>query len=191
MSQSTSLSFYATPPHDCNYLPGRESITVFADPRAQMDNQMYGTLLAYGYRRSGSHVYAPYCIECTSCKSMRVPVNRFKPTRSQRRNLKLNSDLTFHIHAAEFNQEHFELYLKYISTRHQGGGMDDPDPAKYKEFLIADWCNTDFVEFRDRGRLLAVSIIDKLYTGLSAVYTFFDHEESQRGLGTYAWLWQV
>ncbi|MEZ5480124.1 MAG: hypothetical protein R3E95_22375 [Thiolinea sp.] len=48
------------------------------------------------------------------------------------------------------------------------------------------------LEFRHEDRLLAVAATDWLQQGLSAVYTFFDPEEgSERGLGTYALLWQI
>ena len=39
--------------------------------------------------------------------------------------------------------------------------------------------------------LIAVAITDVLPTGLSAVYTFFDPEERQRSLGTFAILHQI
>lgn len=191
MSQSIPISFYATPPHACSYLAERMATTVFADPRAEMDMQIYSTLIQYGYRRSGSHVYAPHCESCYSCRSMRLAVNDFKADRSQRRNRKQNQSLSTHIQAAEFNQEHYDLYERYIASRHQGGGMDNPQPDSYMDFLSADWCQTEFVEFREEGKLLAIAVVDQMDNGLSAVYTFFDPEHSSRGLGTYAVLWQI
>jgi hypothetical protein len=41
------------------------------------------------------------------------------------------------------------------------------------------------------GSVAAVAVIDHLNDGLSAVYTFFDPDESARGLGNYAILWQI
>jgi len=191
MSQSIPISFYATPPHECSYLPERMATTVFADPRAQMEMPIYSALIQYGYRRSGSHVYAPHCEGCYSCRSIRLPVEVFHPNRSQRRNYQHNQTLTTHIQPASFQQEHYDLYEKYIASRHQGGGMDNPQPDSYMEFLSADWCDTQFVEFRDGEKLLAVAVVDQTDTGLSAVYTFFDPECANRGLGTYAVLWQI
>lgn len=191
MSQSIPISFYATPPHDCSYLPDRMATTVFADPRAQMDMHIYSTLIQYGYRRSGTHVYAPHCESCYSCRSIRLPVDEFCANRSQRRNYQQNCSLTTSIQPASFQQEHYDLYEKYINGRHQGGGMDNPQPDSYMDFLSAEWCDTEFVEFRDGESLLAVAVVDQTDTGLSAVYTYFDPEHSSRGLGTYAVLWQI
>lgn len=69
--------------------------------------------------------------------------------------------------------------------------MADPTPQQFMDFLTASWCESIFYEFRADGRLLAVSAVDLLDQGLSAVYTFFDTAESRRGLGTYAILWLV
>jgi arginine-tRNA-protein transferase len=88
-------------------------------------------------------------------------------------------------------QEHFDLYLRYQASRHAGGGMDDPDPQKYINFLSGERVDTVFYEMRAADRLLGVAVVDRLSDGLSAVYTFFEPAESPRGLGTYAILWQV
>lgn len=37
MSNLRTLVFFATPPHDCSYLPDREATTMFVDPRAHID----------------------------------------------------------------------------------------------------------------------------------------------------------
>ncbi|MEN8129966.1 MAG: arginyltransferase, partial [Pseudomonadota bacterium] len=57
--------------------------------------------------------------------------------------------------------------------------------------LSCSWVNTLFVEFRVDEQLLGIAASDVLPQGLSAVYTFFDPDHDQRGLGTYAVLWQI
>lgn len=37
MSSLRTLVFFATPAHDCSYLPDREATTMFVDPRANID----------------------------------------------------------------------------------------------------------------------------------------------------------
>lgn len=185
------LSFYATPEHECNYLPNQKAITLFADPDAQLSNQIYSQLAVYGFRRSGQHIYRPSCMNCKACIPVRVPVATFKPGKSQRRVSSKNRDLDILIVKADYHDEHFVLYQKYIKTRHPDGGMDEAEPDKYMEFLTSDWSDTQFVEFRLQRKLLSVAIIDKLENGLSAVYTFFDPDHSSRSLGTYAVLWSI
>ncbi len=69
--------------------------------------------------------------------------------------------------------------------------MDYPDPESYPGFFISSWMDTRFYEFRRAGKLLMVAVADHLKRGLSAVYTFFDPEESSDSLGTYGVLWEV
>ncbi len=52
--------------------------------------------------------------------------------------------------------------------------------------------DTIVVEFRDPGgRLVAVSLSDRLGDGLSGVYKFFDPDEGRRSAGTFIILWHV
>ncbi len=69
--------------------------------------------------------------------------------------------------------------------------MVDSTPEDYVNFLTCHWCETIFYEFKLQGQLLAVAVADQLDTGLSAVYTFFDPAYQQRGLGTFAVLWEI
>ena len=81
------------------------------------------------------------------------------------------------------------MYRRYISQRHTGGGMDTNDPEKYREFLLNPHIDGGLHEFRLNGELVAVSVVDQLENALSAVYTFFDPSQQQRGLGVYAILY--
>lgn len=186
-----NLGFYATPEHECSYLPDRMATTLFADPEFPKTRALYSALSSIGFRRSGEHVYQPYCRNCMACIPIRIPVNDFRPSRNHRRNWKRNRDLTCHVEEPVFNDEHFALYRKYIGTRHPGGGMDNPSPDTYMEFLTASWADTRFVEFRHDGKLLAVAVLDMMQDALSAVYTFYDPDESARSPGRYAILYEI
>jgi len=185
------LSFYATPEHDCSYLENRQAITLFADPNTELDNHIYSTLSQYGFRRSGKHIYRPSCPTCSACIPIRVPVNQFKPKRIHKRIWRANQDIEVDMMGAEFREEQHALYKLYIQSRHPDGGMNDPDPDKYIEFLTSEWSVTKFIEFRLESRLVAVAVIDQLEDGLSAVYTFFDPELKKRSLGTLGILWSI
>jgi len=186
-----SLDFYLTPEHECSYLPMQQAMTLFADPSVCIDTTMYSELIQHGFRRSGTHVYRPRCPMCDACIPIRIPVNDFTPSRSQRRVWKRNQDITITAVPAEYNDEHFQLYRRYMSARHSGGGMDNPEPEKYSEFLINPYIDACFYEFRLERQLLAVASVDILNMGISAVYTFFEPAEPARSLGNMAILWQI
>lgn len=185
------LSFYATPTHDCSYLADRQAITLFADPSAELDNHIYSKLSQFGFRRSGKHIYRPSCPTCSACIPVRIPVNEFRPKRSHKRIWNMNRDIEVNMLGAEYRQDQHDLYNRYIQARHPEGGMNDPDPDKYMEFLTSEWSVTRFLEFRLQGQLLAVAVIDQLEDGFSAVYTFFDPEQTKRSLGTLGILWSI
>jgi leucyl-tRNA---protein transferase len=165
---------------------------MFIDPEAKKHSTLYQSLLDMGFRRSGSDIYRPDCQGCQSCVPIRLPVDRFTPRRSQRRVWNRHqATLKVTTLTARFSQDHFDLYLRYINSRHPEGEMANPTEDDYRRFLISSWCDTSFVEFRIDGKLLSVAVIDMLPHGISAVYTFFDPEMDTLSPGVFAILWQI
>lgn len=189
--KSEVIRLFQTLPHACGYFAQRTAQNLVIDPAAQQLPQLYEVAMAKGYRRGGGHVYRPNCNGCHACVPARVAVAAFRPDRSQRRCLKRNDDLHTHVVRASYTDEYFQLYRRYLNTRHAGGGMDDPEPQDFSQFLFTPWSPTFFLELRLDDRLLGVAVTDITRSGLSAVYTFFDPDESARGLGTYAILHQI
>lgn len=186
-----SIRCYVTAGFDCGYLPGKDAKNLIIDPNLPINNSLFCDLLNGGFRRSGQHIYRPHCDDCQACIPVRVPVRQFTPNRSQKRCWRRNHDITHTWTPTEFNREQFELYQRYVNNRHSDGSMANSSESQYMEFLSCPGVKTYFNEFRLRRRLVAVAVTDYLPKGLSAVYTFFDPDLAQRGLGTYAVLWQI
>lgn len=182
---------YLSMPHPCSYLDDRQSTILFIDPQRLFAPGEYSHFVRQGFRRSGDLVYRPHCANCSSCVAVRVPVREFAPNRGQRRTWQRNRDIDVVEQPVRFDPRHFELYRRYQAGRHPESGMNDTDPQKYLGFLSSRQVNTAFFEFREANRLLGVAVVDLLTDGMSAVYTFYDPDMPQRGLGSFAILWQI
>ena len=191
MTILSTLKVFATHPHTCSYLPEQQATTLFIDPAAPIDGPAYSQLSEMGFRRSGPHLYRPHCARCNACVPARVPVDRFHPNRQQRRIWQRNNDLTVIDRTVLNGEEYYDLYARYIEGRHRDGDMYPPTPQQFESFLTQEWDLTHYYCFYQDTRLLAVAVVDVMDNGLSAIYTFYDPEITNRSLGVYAVLWQI
>jgi arginine-tRNA-protein transferase len=179
------LQFYLTAPYPCSYLPERMARSQVAAPAHLVDAAVFSELARLGFRRSGDFVYRPHCDRCTACRPVRVPVAGFRPDRGQRRCLKRNADLAMAYLPLDYDEEHYRLYRRYQAQRHAGGGMDMDDREQYRGFLLVSRVDSALLEYRLDGRVVMVSLVDRLLDGLSAVYTFYDPDLGRRSPGVF------
>ena len=188
--------FYLTAPQPCPYLPGKHERKVFTHLVGDKAPQVNDMLTHGGFRRSQNIAYRPACEGCRACVSTRVIVDRFFPGKSQKRLIKRNADLIGEEVPASPTSEQFSVFRSYLDARHWDGGMVDMTALDYAMMVEDTHVNTRVIEYRRRGidsgitgrgegPLVAAALTDVLGNGLSMVYSFFDPDESQRGLGSY------
>lgn len=181
---------FHTPPHPCGYLP-QETARLEYLAVHQLTQAEYLQKMLTGWRRFGFHLFRPQCPLCRQCQPIRVLVEQFQPSRSQRRVRKLNEGaVQLRIGTPRCTAEKLDLYDRYHAF--QADHKDWPfhgakDTASYREsfvhnpFPTEEWC------YHLEGKLVGVGYVDAVPRGLSAIYFFYDPERRDRSLG----IWNV
>jgi arginyl-tRNA--protein-N-Asp/Glu arginylyltransferase len=186
--------FYLTAPSPCPYLPGQQERKIFTHLVGKRAAALNDLLTQTGFRRSQTIAYRPACESCRACVSVRVLVDEFKPSDSQRRALRVNADLVGTFVPPKPTNEHFALFRSYLDARHPEGGMADMSSLDFAMMVEDTHIDTHLAEYRARkaadaqsgtGPLYAVCLTDRLADGLSLVYSFYAPHQARRSLGAY------
>jgi leucyl-tRNA---protein transferase len=186
--------FYLTAPSACPYLPGQQERKIFTHLVGKRAAALNDLLTQTGFRRSQTIAYRPACESCRACVSVRVLVDDFRPSASQRRTMRANADLLGVFGALKPTNEHYILFRSYLDARHPEGGMADMSSLDFAMMVEDTHIDTVLTEYRPRsgrgdqqtsGPLLAVCLTDRLADGLSLVYSFYAPNARRRSLGSY------
>ncbi len=184
--------FFATAPLPCPYLPGRMERRVVTELIGRDASSLHDRLSEAGYRRSHNIAYAPACPGCNACKAVRILVEEFRPSRSQRRIWNRNIGLMAREIEPEATDEQYAIFNAYQEYRHTDGDMAKMDFQDYRALVEDTPVETKLVEFHDPDHgFAAACLMDRVENGLSAVYSFFDPQWSRRSLGSYMILWMI
>ena len=183
--------FYVTAPQPCPYLEGRMERKLFTALQGEHAQRLNDTLSKQGFRRSQNVLYRPSCAECSACLSARIRVADFAPNRSQRRIARRNADLRRNATSPWATEDQFQLFRRYLDSRHADGGMADMDIFEFAAMIEETPIKSRVIEYTrppvegERGRpLAAVCLTDVFDDGLSMVYSFYDPGLAHRSLGT-------
>jgi arginyl-tRNA--protein-N-Asp/Glu arginylyltransferase len=187
------LARFTSPPRSCSYLP-TETASLAYRVHAGMDEQQFYELLRRGWRRHGAHLFRPRCPVCTQCRSLRVLVDEFEPSRSQRRILQRNQDVQVYIGPASVSPDHVRVYNAYhadMSLR-RGWPHNETTVDDYaNSFLIGEWPFAHEMLYYERDELIGVGLVDIVSEAVSSVYFFHAPDWRPRAPGTFSILQEL
>lgn len=188
-----TLARYTTPPSRCAYLPTQRARLEY---RVLMDvtATQHDALLSRGWRRFGCEWFRPVCPACTACRSLRIPLATFTPSRSQRRALRWNATMEVVVQPPTITHAHIRLYNAYHAALHwwKGWPWHTTDPVAYfQSYIGGDWAFAREFLYYNQGRLVGVALADITPAALSSVYFFHDPAWRPRAPGVFAILPQL
>mgnify|MGYP000246114392 FL=1 len=185
------IQFYTTTKYNCSYIDKMDAQSLVVTPYKSINQSIFQDLIEKGFRRSGQYIYKPNCKSCTACIPIRLPVQKFLFSKTQKRIYKKHGYFKVREAPLAFKQKHFDLYLKYQNKRHSFINNDQNNLDDYNDFLIKSNVKSKFIEFWDGDLLKIVSIVDIVSDGISAVYTFYDPDDEKVSYGTYSIIWLI
>ena len=177
----------------CSYLENIETTTHYKI----IDNvstESCERLIQRGYRRFGKMYFRPICATCDECQSIKIDVENFKFSKSQKRVLKKGSFIKSYIQKPTLTQEHLQLFEKYhlhMKDKKDWSYSKTTPQHYYDSFVNGD---EDFgyeILYFDENRLIGVDLIDILEDGISSIYFYYDPEYSNYSLGKYSLYKQI
>lgn len=176
------------PPRECSYLP-LETASLEYRILHGISDQQYEELLRRGWRRFGIHFFRPACANCCRCRSLRVQVQSFIPSKSQRRCEKRNAGMRIEIGRPQVTRAHLDLYNAYHTAMHVAKGWHERnvDIAEYRQsFLEGNWPFAYEMRYYRDHDLVGVGLVDIVPTGMSSIYFYHAPNWRSESPGTYS-----
>ena len=181
--------FIESKPFQCGYFKDRQSL--FEEYLLEDISEVeFEYMLAHGMRHFGEYYFRPRCGTCHECVPIRVRVDEFQMTRSQRRALKGCQNVEIRMGLPTYTEEKFRLYLEH--KRRFQSLQDDVEDEQ--NFRLSFYVNTPFgmeFEYYYDGKLVGVALADITRRAFSAIYTFYSNPTPKMSLGTFSVLKQI
>ncbi len=174
-------------PDACSYLSGQYSAMQYAQI-GEMSPGDYTERLERGWFKFGAFLQRPLCHWCRMCFSMRVPLEEWKPSRSQRRVLKRNAELELKVSSPPvLGTDRVLLHNRYRQAKHALYGWQPNylTEAGYQSEFIRGPAPMTEISIWENGRLISVLMADVEPEVITAVTHFHDPSLWRRSIGLY------
>ncbi len=177
----------------CSYLKNRHQ-TMHYKIIDDCSKDYCSELIERGWRRFGNMFFRPVCRECTACESLKIDVENYKFSKSERRVIRKNSDLHNTIQRPTMTQDHLDLFTLYhdYMNEHRGWETQAINAKNYYISFVYGHHNYGYeVLYFDQEKLIGVDLIDILPNGISSIYFYYHPDYTQRSLGKYSLYRQI
>ncbi len=179
--------------YDCAYLPDNK-VRMNYKYVAKASQTFATAVIARGWRRFGKYYFHPICNGCNECKSVRINVNDYHYTKSQKKSIKRNKNTEIIVQKPTLTASHLELYNKYHAFKQKKDKWQHRNISQreYHENFVdgAQDFGKEVLYIID-GKLVGVDLIDVLGDGISSIYFYYDPDHANLSLGTYSLLYQI
>ena len=182
----------------CPYLEGESArMPLYRQPRA-LSLEEADDRFALAERRVGWALYRTECPSCQACQGLRVLVNDFKMSSSQRRVWnrwrKLGDRLRMTMGPVSWSPEKLEIYNRHKLGRNLVASEDGAlEPAGYVGWLVRSCFQTVEMCYYIDEKLIGVGILDLGAEAASSVYFYFEpsKEISRLSPGVFSVLQEI
>jgi arginyl-tRNA--protein-N-Asp/Glu arginylyltransferase len=177
----------------CSYIEGNSQKTHYKIID-ECSIEMCESLILRGWRRFGKMFFRPICDECISCESIKIDVDNFTFSKSQRRTLRKNEHIRVVVQKPRMSKEHLKLFDKYHKFKHTQRFWDynkTNEQNYYYSFVDGAGSFGYEILYFDDKKLIGVDLIDILPFGISSIYFYYDPDYLKNSLGHYSLLKQI
>ena len=154
----------------------------------------YQNMLEHGWRRFGRMHFVPECKNCTKCISIRIDVENYKFSKSEKRVLSKNKNTKVYIQSPSISLDHLNLYDKYhkFMNEKKGWSYSPIEPIEYNRSYVEGKSSftKEYLYMRD-DKLIGVALTDMLPKAISSIYCFYDHDFEELSIGKFSILVQI
>ena len=178
------LRLRVTRSQKCAYLHDQTEQRLATDISDHPDS--HDRLAETGFRRVENWVYKPACPGCSACLPIRVKAEDFAGSRNITRIRAANKDLRRFDSHGQLTLDHYDMFQRYLGLRHEDGQMASMSFEEFSAMILNSPIDTTLTEYRDsEDGLMGCILIDRQRDGLSAVYSFFQPDQTKRSLGSF------
>jgi arginine-tRNA-protein transferase len=158
---------------------------------ARLEDEAFDQMLQRGWRRHGPLFFRPACPACRKCRSLRVVVDEFRPTRSQRRCLRRNEDIRLEVARPALTPAHLDLFDRYHADMHTRRGWPHRETTAHDyaaSFLAGQFSFAYEFRYWDDETLVGVGLVDMTSHSGSSAYFYHDPSWRSQGPGVFSML---